>query len=511
MVGEIMDFSIKKSRDFIYKQQKELSVLGGIGALLGWDQMTYMPPKGAIDRSEHNALLSLLSHQRVVSDEFWGHITRLYEPSTYETLSNEDKAVVKRLYEDVEKSRKIPSDFVEKMAKTTTLAYQSWEDARKKKDFNVFAPRLTEIIELEKEYCDYINKPGPLYDTLLDDYEEGMTTAKLSNEFSYLKKELSKLLDRITSTHVYEQQKEPTFAVDEAIQKDMCQKVLETMKLPSDSFRMDTSTHPFTIAMGYDDVRITTNYQKKNPLFSLFSTVHEAGHALYELGMPQGVYKDTVISDSPSLGLHESQSRFWENMIGRSKSFWEYFFPLSKGITVNNFKSIDLEEWYKVVNQVRPSLIRVEADELTYCLHVILRFEIESGLMEDRINVSELPEIWREKMERLLGITPSNDVEGVLQDMHWSGGSIGYFPTYAIGSIYASQLFQAITREHPQIDLEIQKGNMGTIIQWLRTNIHQYGRVMTADEIIEKACGSKLNGRCFVSYLQQKYSDIYGF
>ena len=506
-----MDATVKISRDFIYKRQKELSVFGGIGSLLGWDQMTYMPPKGAADRSEHNALLSRLSHERVVSDEFWKHITLLYEPSVYDTLSNEDQAVVKRLYKDVEKSRKIPSDFVEKMAKTTTLAYQSWEDARKKQDFKVFAPHLEQIIDLEKEYCEYIDIPGPQYDTLLDDYEEGMTTKKLSTEFSYLKTELTRLLDMIRSTEAYEKQKEPDLAVDAAVQRMICQQVLDVMKMPKDSFRMDTSTHPFTISLGYDDVRITTSFERKNPLFSFFSTVHEAGHALYELGMPQGPFKDTAISDSPSLGLHESQSRFWENMVARSKPFWDYFFPIFKKTVSNSLHSVYLDEWYQIVNQVRPSLIRVEADELTYCLHVILRFELEAGLMEERISVSELPQLWEEKMDDLLGIRPSNDNEGVLQDMHWSGGSIGYFPTYAIGSIYASQLFQKIVEDQPQTISEIQQGNMENIILWLREHVHQYGRLMTADDIIKKTCGVGLNAKGFVSYLTNKYSEIYGF
>ena len=506
-----MDETVRTSRDFIYKQQKELSVIGGIGALLGWDQMTYMPPKGAADRSEHNALLSLLSHERVVSDEFWKHITTLHEPASFETLSPEDQAVVKRLYDDVEKSRKIPSSFVEKMAKKTTLSYQFWEAARKKNDFKIFSPHLSDIVELEKEYCGYIGLPGPLYDTLLDDYEEGMTTKRLTEEFSYLKSALSKLVDKIVATDVFEKQKDPDIKVDADMQKLLCKKVLEVMKMPDDSFRMDTSTHPFTISLGYDDVRITTNFERKNPLFSFFSTVHEAGHALYELSMPQNAYKDTVISDSPSLGLHESQSRFWENMVSRSKPFWEYFYPLFKKTASQYFQSIGFDEWYGSVNQVRPSLIRVEADELTYCLHVILRFELESGLMQDRIDVNELPELWNEKMDKLLGVTPSNDVEGVLQDMHWSGGSIGYFPTYAIGSIYASQLFQQLMTDQPQTLSEIQQGNMKNIISWLRNHVHKYGRLMTADEIIQKTCGVGLNAKGFVGYLTDKYSEIYGF
>ena len=267
------------------------------------------------------------------------------------------------------------------------------------------------------------------------------------------------------------------------------------------------STHPFTTTMGDDDVRITTNYGRENPLFSFFSTVHEAGHALYELGLPRDEFKDTVISDSPSLGLHESQSRFWENMIAKGKSFWRYFYPIYQ--ETSGFRNLDFDRWYRLVNQVRPSLIRVEADELTYCLHVILRFEIEVDLMDDKIQVYDLPQIWNEKMNEMLGVMPHSDVEGVLQDMHWSGGSIGYFPTYAIGSIYSSQIYKKISETNVNLQNEIKQGNFENMLIWLRENIHKYGRLYTADQIIKNACGEGLNSKIYVDYLKDKYYNIY--
>jgi carboxypeptidase Taq len=261
--------------------------------------------------------------------------------------------------------------------------------------------------------------------------------------------------------------------------------------------------------MGYDDVRITTNFEREDPLFSFFSTVHEAGHALYELEMPKNEYKNTVISDSPSLGLHESQSRFWENMIARSKFFWDFFYPVFEKTCPDQFIDSNIDKWYKYVNQVRPSLIRVEADELTYCLHVILRFEIEVALMDDKISVSELPVVWNEKMQEMLGITPPNDKQGVLQDMHWSGGSFGYFPTYAIGSIYASQLFKKLVEVNPNVYDEIKRGDFGNIYQWLKENIHLFGRLFKADEIIYRVCGEGLNSRVYIDYLRDKYYNLY--
>ena len=496
---------MKESLDFIYNQQKELSTLGGIGALLGWDQMTYMPKMGATERSEQTALVSKLAHERIVSDNFWNHIQNL--SNYFDGLSEKDKIVIKKLEKDVEKSRKIPSDFVERMSKTTTFSYQAWEEARGKNDFKVFQPHLEKILGLEKEYCGYINLPGPRYNTLLDDYEEGMTVDVLRKEFSYLKNSLIEILEKIKNSPVYQNQKEINLNVNQETQKKLTSIIFDKMLLNEDSARVDISTHPFTTTMGNDDVRITTNYERKNPLFSFFSTVHEAGHAIYELGMPKDEYRNTVISDAPSLGLHESQSRFWENMIARNLSFWKYFYPIFQETT--GFRDADLDVWYKIVNQVKPSLIRVEADELTYCLHVILRFEIESDLMDEKITVADLPVIWNEKMDEMLGVAPQNDVEGVLQDMHWSGGSMGYFPTYAIGSIYSSQIFKKLCEINPNLYSEIEQGNFENILNWLRENIHKYGRMMTADEIIKNACGQGLNSKVFVDYLKDKYYTLY--
>jgi len=500
---------MKESLDFIYKQQKELSTLGGIAALLGWDQMTYMPKLGAAERSEQTALISRLSHEKVISEEFWKKIKILTSSDIFSNLEDKDKSVLDRLKKDVEKARKVPSDFVEKMAKITTIAYQSWEEARNKNDFKIFSPHLEKIIDLEKEYCSFFDIPGPKYNTLLDDYEEGMTVDKLKNEFFYLKKELIEIIEKIKTSEIYQKQKEIDVKLGKEIQRNICNKVIEKMHLPKEKSRVDVSTHPFTTSMGNDDVRITTNFERESILFSFFSTVHEAGHALYELNMPKDEFQDTVISDSPSLGLHESQSRFWENMIARSKPFWKHFFPIFQNESSPLLESVMLEDWYKYVNQVKPSLIRVEADELTYCLHVILRFELEVGLMNDSISVKSLPQLWNEKMNEMLGIVPNNDVEGVLQDMHWSGGSIGYFPTYAIGSIYSSQIFNKIKKEKENLFSDIEQGYFSNIIIWLQENIHKYGRLKTADEIIKNACGEGLNSKVFVNYLKEKYFELY--
>lgn len=499
---------MKESLNYIYKQQKELTTIGGISALLGWDQMTYMPKKGIAERSEQVAYLSKLSHEKIISDRFWKHIKKLSKEDNFNSLSEKDKNVVKRLKKDVEKSRKIPSDFVEKLSRATTLGYQTWEKARNKNDFKIFSPYLEKIVELEKEYTTYIDLPGLRYNSLLDDYEEGMTAGILKKEFSFLKNNLTKLLDKIKESEIYQKQNCFDKKIEPQKQKELCDIIIKKMNLPDDRSRLDESTHPFTTSINNDDVRITTNFQRKSALFSVFSTIHEAGHALYELGMPRGEYKDTVISDAPSLGLHESQSRFWENMIARSRSFWNYFFPIFKKKLSDEIKDISLDDWYRMLNIVKPSLIRVEADELTYCLHIILRFELEVDLIEEKIQVKDLPNIWNEKMDEMLGVRPDNDVDGVLQDMHWSSGNFGYFPTYAIGTIYASQISKKLSEEQNMSD-EIEKGEFKNVISWLNKNIHEYGRLMTADEIIKKCCGEGLNPKVFVDYLKDKYCGIY--
>jgi carboxypeptidase Taq len=499
---------MNESLEFIYTQQKELSHFGGIGALLSWDQMTYMPPKGIEERAEQLSLISRLAHERSTSDELYNHLKKLAEDINQ--LTDKDRIVVTRLKEDIEKARKIPSAFVEKFSKISSLAYTAWQESREKNTFSLFAPHLDTIIELEKQYCDYMKVPGNPYNSLLDDYEEGMTVDILRREFDVLRPQLIEILQKITASTVYQKQQALTMKLTVEQQKELCHLYLRQLNLPLDRTRLDVSAHPFTTTMADDDVRITTNYERKGLLTSLFSTIHEAGHALYELGLPKGDYKDTVISDAPSLGLHESQSRFWENMIARGKPFWRFFSPRLAQIAPQQCSNMTAESWYKAVNQLRPSLIRVEADELTYCLHVILRFELELDLIESKITVAELPQRWNEKMNTLLGITPKNDKEGVLQDMHWSTGEFGYFPTYAIGTIYASQLFKKLSQDYPSTGEEIARGNFTGIQSWLHNHIHQYGRLMTADETIKKTCGEGLNSNDFVKYLKEKYYPLYG-
>lgn len=499
---------MNKDFSYIMQEQHDLSVISGIGALLGWDHMTYMPKAGSPDRAEQSAFLSKLSHERVVSDKLYNAIQGLANESTFATLEEYQQHIVKRLAKDVEKARKVPSVFVEKTAKVTTMAYESWEQAKTTNTYSLFAPHLKKILDLQQEYISFFNIPGPKYNTLLDDYEEGMTVDILKKEFLVLRKELTSLVDIIISSKRYDQQKKLCLSMTQKQQQNLCMDLIKTIGLPQQRTRLDVSMHPFTTSLGDDDVRITTNYSKPNPLFSLFSTIHEAGHALYELNLPKKQYKDTVISDSPSLGIHESQSRFWENMIARGLPFWMFFYPNFEKY-LQQPSMFTVESWYTYVNQVSPSLIRVEADELTYCLHVILRFELEQQLINQEITVNELPEQWNQMMQEYLGVTPDSDATGVLQDMHWSGGSFGYFPTYAIGSIYAAQLYQQLLRDNKDTDIQIRQGNFSSIVNWLTIKVHEKGRVHTADELMKTICGEGLNSQVFLNYLKDKYLSLY--
>jgi len=499
--------TLDSSLEFIRRIQREIFSLNGTVALLDWDQKTYMPTWGARERADQISLISRLIHEKTTCEKLFRHVEKLW--GRLEELDNREQVIVKRLRRDVEKARKIPSDFVERLSKTVSIAFTVWEKAKRKNDFNRFVPHLERIIELEKEYSELIDLPGHPYNSLLDDYEEGMSVEKLKKAFSYLRSEIVDILARIRSSDVFRKQYILNGRFDVERQKKICEFLLHKMGISRKVSRLDVSTHPFTTSIGYNDVRITTNYKSSQPLFSFFSTMHEAGHALYELGLPKKEYGYTVVCDAASLGLHESQSRFWENIIARGKHFWKYFYPVFLKTFPWQLKKWDLQTWYLYVNQVRPSCIRIEADELTYPLHIILRFEIELGLIDGKIEARDLPCIWNEKMMDMLGIEPKNDAEGVLQDMHWSTGDFGYFPTYAIGNVYASQLFHQLLKEKPDVGNEIEQGNLQGIVKWLREHVYRYGRMMTAEEIIRRTCGEGLNAKVFVDYLKDKYLALY--
>lgn len=486
------------------KAQKEITLLGRAVSLLDWDQQTFMPSESHEFRSEQIGVLSRICHEKLTDKK----LQRAVNKALKSKLSEKDRIILTRLADDIKREKKLPSEFVEELSIVTSQAYEAWKKAKHTNNFKLFEPHLKKVIDLKRKEAKFRGVPGHPYNSLLDDYEEGMRVEKVKKTFDYLKKELVKLIKEIQATKTYKEQNkiQPPKNVPKQMQEEIGKFISQKLglKLGAES-RLDETEHPFTSTLGIKDTRITTNYNEDFPE-SFFSTVHETGHALYSLGIPEE-YGYTVVGAGTSLGMHESQSRFYENIIGRNPVFWEFMLPQLK--KYKELKKYSLKEWQLLANKVQPSLIRVQADEVTYNLHAILRFEIELSLLEGKIEAKDLPKVWNQKVKEYLGITPKTDREGVLQDVHWSLGLIGYFPTYALGNIYSAQLYNEMLKEHPNLLSEIRKGKFGNILKWLTKKVYIYGRTITTEEIIKKACGRGLDPKAFIAYLREKYSKIY--
>jgi carboxypeptidase Taq len=381
-------------------------------------------------------------------------------------------------------------------------------EARGKSDFSIFRPHLEKVVELVKKYISFFPPADHPYDTLLDNYEPGMKTADVKAIFDGLRPKQVKLIKAIASV----KQVKDDFLYGKYNEKKMIDfgaDVVTRFGYDWNRGRQDKAPHPFETTFSVDDVRITTRFEKDNPTATLFSTMHESGHAMYEQGV-NPAYERTSLASGTSLAVHESQSRMWENLVGRSLPFWEHFYPALKKTFSSQLDGVSLKSFYKAINKVEPSLIRVNADEATYNLHVMLRLELEIGMVEGKIAVKDLPEIWNTKMQEYLGIKPPNDAKGVLQDIHWSGGSIGYFSTYALGNLVSAQLWEKINKDIPDLDGQIRKGNFSELLGWLRKNIHQHGRKYDPQVLVETVTGSKITPEPYVRYLTKKYSEIYG-
>jgi carboxypeptidase Taq len=494
---------IKEELVLIKDIQKETILISQTIALLGWDQQTYMPRKGVTSRAEQTAYLNSLIHEKMISPELYSALTRLEKNKS--RISNDEKLMVEKMLKRVKRARKIPAEFVKEMSIAITQAFTAWEKAHKNNDFSMFKPYLKKIIELKRKEANYIKLPGHIYNSLLDDFEEGMTVEKIKPVFDELKNKLIVIIKSIEASEEYKKQKniysKREFKKGKLM--EIIKDILSRMGLTDDIMRFDLVEHPFTQAIGHNDIRITSAF-RKNPFFFFFASIHEAGHGLYEKNLPE---KDqyNILGQSVSLGLHESQSHFWEDRIAKGESFWEYYFPRFR----KHFKIKDKKQFYKEINQVRGGKIRIEADEIHYCLHVILRLECEIGLIDGSISVDDIEKVWNEKTKEYIGEIPKNDNEGVLQDVHWSDGLVGYFPTYAIGVLYSSQIYEAMIKNNPRIESEISKGNLGKVAEWLKENIHKHGSKYTAEEIVKKATGKGLSCDAFISYLNKKYSKIY--
>jgi carboxypeptidase Taq len=486
---------------------QEIADLQSASSLLQWDQETYMPVGSSSFRARQIATLSGLAHEKFTSGEISDLVSGLLELDLLDPLYRRS---LLRIRKDLGRKEKLNRDFVEKLSQSTSTAYQYWEKARQSNDFNLFSSHLNALVQLKKEECGLIGYEVHPYDVLLDEYEPGMKKTRLDEIFYNLLPQLRELLDRIKSAPDQPNDKFLHGQFDSKVQWEMGIKILSEIGYDFNRGRQDISTHPFTITTSPDDVRITTRISENNIQEMLWSCLHEAGHAMYEQGLSAKDYGFPG-SEAASLGIHESQSRLWENQIGRELPFWKAHYKTVQQSFPNEFKSIGLNEFYKAINLVEPGFIRTNSDELTYHFHVYIRFKLECLLIEDKLQVSNLEEAWNSLHQEYLGIMPKNCLEGILQDVHWSHGSFGYFPTYSLGSLYAAQFYNSAVKQIPNLESQLSEGDTAQLLQWLEKNIYEKGRLYDSEEICEMATGSGLNPNIFMSYLTKKYQSVYQF
>ncbi|MBN1450305.1 MAG: carboxypeptidase M32 [Anaerolineales bacterium] len=486
----------------------EVADLNNAQALLGWDQQTYMPQGGSEARGNQLATLGKISHQKFTSDEIGallGDLEKEYEDAD---LDSDDLRLLKVTRHNYDKATRVPSEFVAEFAVVTSKAFEAWVEARKKSDFSIFRPHLEKVVELNQRYVSFFPPADHPYDVLLDQFERGMKTADVKEIFDTLRPQQVELLKAIAE----KPQVDDSFLhveYDEKKMMDFSEVIATKFGYDWERGRQDKSAHPFTTNFSINDVRITTRFESDNPTILLFSTMHETGHALYELGSKQD-YERTPLAGGASLAVHESQSRMWENLVGRSLPFWEHFYPEFQKLFPAQVGNVDLGTFYKGINKVESSLIRVNADEATYNMHIMLRLELEIGMIEGNVEVKDLPEIWNAKMDEYLGILPPDDAKGVLQDIHWSGGTLGYFSTYALGNLISAQLWEKITADIPDLADQFRQGKFEALLTWLREKIHVHGNKYEPQELVQRVTGSKIASAPYIRYLKHKFSDIYG-
>jgi carboxypeptidase Taq len=474
-------------------------------AVLGWDQETYLPEKGAAFRGRQLTTLSTIAHEMFTAAELGDILQELRNRG--DLTPTQEKNVALSL-EDYEKNKKYPASFVADMAQTTNACYHAWIKSRKAGSYAEFEPLLSKMVLLKQQETHILGYEGHPYNALLNEYEKGATTTMLDTVFNDVKQALTPLLRRIEQ----KQQVRKDFLhlhFDRDKQWKLGIALLKDMGYDMEAGRQDISEHPFTTSFSPQDVRVTTRIDEKDFGNMTWSCIHEGGHALYEQGLNPEEY-GLPCGEAASLGIHESQSRLWENNVGRSLAFWQHYYPQLQQTFPENLQDIPLDLFYKGINQVQPSLIRTEADELTYHFHVMIRYEIEKGLLEGTYGTKDLHEVWNKYYQDYLHVTVPSDTQGILQDIHWSHGSFGYFPTYSLGSFYAAQIFAAAQEQMPGLDGQIAGGQFSMLLAWLRENVHRYGRYYTSNELCEKVTGKKLDFEYFLRYATQKFGEIYG-
>ena len=487
----------------------QIKRLGEALALLGWDQQTYMPQGAAASRGEQGAVLSQHIHDMFVSTETEKLLAQAERDTAGDDPDSDDVRMLAVVRRDYNRETRLPSDLVAELSRHRAIAHSIWVRARKESDFASFAPALEKMLDLIRRRAECLGYTEHIYDAQIDTFEPGMKQSDVARMFADLKPDLVALTRAIGASAIPVDNSLLLRSYPIDVQRTVTLSLAAEFGFDFHRGRQDEAAHPFCSGFGRDDVRLTTRFDPSHLSMALYATLHETGHGLYEQGLP-AEHNATPLGASASLGIHESQSRMWENLVGRSRPYCEYVFPRLKAAFPEALGGESAEAFYRAVNRVSPSLIRVEADEVTYSLHIMLRFELECALLTGELAVKDLPAAWNEKMESCFGLTPPDDARGVLQDVHWSEGLFGYFPTYALGNLVSGQLWSAIHAALPDIEAQIGRGEFGNLLEWLRENIHRRGRKYLPGELVQMATGEPITSRYYLDYLTGKFGDIYG-
>jgi len=486
----------------LIRRVKDYNLLSSCGSVLGWDERTYMPHEGSAHRAEQMALLARLTHEMATAPKIGELLAEV------EGMDGDAAANVREIRRGYDRAVKLPPDLVEELARTTTRAQQVWQEARAANDFAAFRPWLEKIVGLKRREADAIGYKASPYDALLDEYEPGATAAEITQVFAALRDELVPLVQAILGSG----KKAPHDILERdypvELQRVFGEAAAKAIGFDFGAGRLDVTTHPFCSGIGPGDCRITTRYNPRHFNESFFGILHEAGHGIYEQGLAPEAF-GTPLGSACSLGIHESQSRLWENQVGRGRPFWEHFFPKAKQTFPAALGDVSMDRWMFAINDVRPSFIRVEADEATYNMHIILRFELEQALIGGDLKPGDAPAAWNEKFKQFFDLTPATDAQGCLQDIHWSMGGLGYFPTYTLGNLYAAQLMEAARSDLGDLDGDFRRGEFGRLKGWLNEKVHRPGQRWRAGELCRRVTGRPLNHKPLIAYLRGKYAPLY--
>jgi carboxypeptidase Taq len=517
-MGEIMveTESLSSNYDKLLAKAKDVVILQSAYSILYWDMETKMPPKGIDLRSQQLAMLSQITHRISTDPEIGFLLEKIERHLNYESLSEFQRRNVHLIRKFYDEQTKLPEKLVVETSKQQAVTMDAWRKAKTAKDFSMFKPDLEKLFNLKKQAADIlmtVKHTATPYDALIDIYEPKMTSDSIATIFDRLKPDLISIIEKCVGSpkqpDVAILSRKVPLSVQEEVSKSLAEFLDYDVASKNAGGRIDETEHPFTTGY-FDDVRITTHYHEDNFASSLFSILHEGGHAIYEQNLNrEWLYQP--IGSSCSSGFHESQSRFVENMVGRSREFWMYYLPRLKAFTGNALSDANLDSFVHAINKVKPSKIRIEADEVTYSLHIIIRFEIEKDLFAEKITVDELPQIWNQKYMNYLNQKIENDSEGMMQDIHWSSGDFGYFPSYALGNIFGGQILKVMEKDMPNWRELLAKGNFSHVKQWLIKNVYTYGNLYDPLDLLKKITGEEINHRHFIDYLNAKYSGLYGY